>query len=219
MAPVAGHTGFDSARLVRLLATPTTAGLPAARPAVAEQLGNWLGWTGSLALAGALNTPSPADTGPGPAPAAAAAAQAALARLRSEIARLVDDDEVLGLRSPGTDDFPTCRRAYQSLQRSMAARVAALRGELRALLARQGPALARLAAIDAALDEGLAARERHLLSGVPALLQRRLESRAGADAPALAPQLRELLGAELDVRLQAVEGLVQALGPSTNDSP
>jgi hypothetical protein len=134
-------------------------------------------------------------------------------------------------------DFLPYQRCYQAHQRLMQARIAPLRAQVRATLARQSAALAKLAALDAVLDRALALRERSQLATVPALLATRFArlqqahlaaqaitqgcERPGPDPgqppPAdawLVPACREMqsvLAAELDIRLQPVLGLVDAL--------
>ncbi|MFT4267926.1 MAG: DUF3348 family protein, partial [Xenophilus sp.] len=94
------------------------------------------------------------------------------------------------------------------------------RGGLRDALAARSPALARLAAVDAVMERALAAREQALLGALPARLQKhfeRLRREAGPEAPpsawlpAFRRDLQALLLAELDFRLQPLEGLMQAL--------
>lgn len=134
-------------------------------------------------------------------------------------------------------DFLPYQRCYQAHQRLMQARIAPLRAQVRATLARQSAALAKLAALDAVLDRALALRERSQLATVPALLatrfarlqQAHLAAQAitqGCERPGpdlglpsppdawLVPACREMqsvLAAELDIRLQPVLGLVDAL--------
>jgi hypothetical protein len=99
--------------------------------------------------------------------------------------------------------------------------------------------MAKLAAVDVVMEQVLAVQERSLLSGVPALLEKRfrrlrqaaLEAQAepaadqatpdpsagGGTRPAPAWQdvfhkdLQDVLLAELDFRFQPVEGLLEAL--------
>ncbi len=96
--------------------------------------------------------------------------------------------------------------------------IAALRGRLREAAGRASPALARLAAVDAVMEQVLGAREQALLAGVRRQLEQRFERlRPPPDAAPtdwLTPfcqDLQALLLAELDLRLQPLEGLVEAL--------
>ena len=140
-----------------------------------------------------------------------------------------------GVAADNGGDFSAYRRCYQAHQRVMQARTAPLRAQVREALALQSPALRKLAALDGVLDAALGSRERSLLSTVPALLERRFQhlqrAHLGAqartekpDAPEVAPEpppdawlaafgtaLQGVLLAEMDIRLQPVEGLLEAL--------
>ncbi|MFW7343627.1 DUF3348 domain-containing protein [Pollutimonas sp. H1-120] len=126
-------------------------------------------------------------------------------------------------------EFATYRRRYISLQQAMEASVANLRSRLRGMLACQ-PGMAGLAGVDAAMEQALNEREYRLLAGLPALLETRFERlrRAGAEAPAdelaaspaggagawldvFHKDMQSVLLAELDIRLQPVEGMLAAL--------
>lgn len=150
-------------------------------------------------------------------------------------------------------DFPSYRRRYSMLQQKMESSIAALRGRLRAVLAAGNPEMARLAAVDAAMEQAMAEHELRLLAGVPNLLERRFQSlaqeglvkpatprreegadeaesaaadplqtrlRRAASKPELEPgpwldafrdDMRSVLLAELDLRLQPIEGLLSAI--------
>ncbi|WP_332671978.1 DUF3348 domain-containing protein [Aromatoleum sp.] len=130
-------------------------------------------------------------------------------------------------------DFAPYHRYYLAHQREMAARIGPLRTEARTALGRRSANHARLAGLDAVLDKALSARERDLLATVPALLGRRFarlhdahqarfaEAQA-ADDPSrwmqgggwlaiFCADLRAVLLAELELRLQPVAGLLAAL--------
>jgi len=116
----------------------------------------------------------------------------------------------------------------------MAAGITPLRGRVRQALTALSPALGRLAALDAVFDEALRDRERYLLSTVAVLLQQRFDllrqahsatdsqapgAPSAADRISPAPwlveyarELQQVLLAELDVRLQPIEGMVEAMG-------
>jgi hypothetical protein len=93
-----------------------------------------------------------------------------------------------------------------------------LRARLRAALAAV-PAQVRLAALDAVLDNALAARQRTLLGAATTLLQRRFEELRPAHAAdpgrhwlaEFGRDLKTALMAELDTRMQPAEGLLAAL--------
>ncbi|WP_088281081.1 DUF3348 domain-containing protein [Ideonella sp. A 288] len=137
------------------------------------------------------------------------------------------------------NDFAPHRRRYQAHQRAMETKIKPLRAEARAALAGQSPSGGQLAAFDAVLEEALAAREQHLLSTVPRWLEQHFarlraahaSTEGGDERPAgsgtstppaawLAAYRRdmhEVLLAELDVRLQPVEGLLEALLEATGN--
>ncbi|MEO8544175.1 MAG: DUF3348 family protein [Burkholderiaceae bacterium] len=136
--------------------------------------------------------------------------------------------------SSGLDmvELPLYRRRYQAHQRGMEERIGALRARVRGVAAMASPDLHRLAALDAVLDTALLAHQRRVLSRVPELLERRFkawaraarvpqsgpgdgqEGDAGApgDMPDLRQTMRGMLLAELDLRLQPIEGMMQAIG-------
>jgi len=131
-------------------------------------------------------------------------------------------------------------RFYLALQREMEAKVGPLRATVRAALTTASPALKQLAALDTALDGILNDRERRLLSTIPVLLQRRFEQlltahqqtlvsasqaddstqwmQPGAWLANFRDELRGVLLAEWDVRLQPAMGLVEALSNEVNGS-
>lgn len=142
-----------------------------------------------------------------------------------------------GVATDHGSDFLPYRRCYQAHQRLMQVRIAALRAQVREALADQSAALGTLAALDGVLDQALSARERSLLATVPSLLEARfarlhrahLAAQArlpGSDCPAPGPaqpappdawlaracsEIQTVLLAEMDIRLQPVVGLVDAL--------
>lgn len=125
--------------------------------------------------------------------------------------------------------FAPFQQRYQEHQRRMEMCLEALRGHVRHTLASATPALAQLAALDAVLDPLLGGREQKMLATVPAFLERRFDQLrqqhpAEPDAPAAAPSwlasfeptFQATLLAELDVRLQPVLGMIEALSNSVN---
>ncbi|RKE37578.1 uncharacterized protein DUF3348 [Paraburkholderia sp. BL23I1N1] len=134
-------------------------------------------------------------------------------------------------------DYAVFRQRYLSIQQTMETGIGTLRGRLRAMLAARTPAMARLAVVDAVMERALSERERSLLAAVPGLLAghferlRQAEQQTLADADATASpeavtaapatpgawldqfrkDMQSVLLAELDVRLQPVEGLLAAL--------
>ncbi len=230
-APGWPRTPFNSPALLQLLARWAADGDAAARPALAaladaraspaERLGQWLDWTDAITLSAALNQGAPATTATpacaGPRQDPAMAAQA-LARVQARQAQLIRSDPVCLVvpDSDSTADAAPYRRACLARQRAMDAAIAALRAQLRSMLAASSPALARLALLDATLETALAERERHLLGTVVARLEQRFVQLRQAAAPgwlaAFQQDMQRALLAELDLRLQPAQGLVAALG-------
>ena len=129
---------------------------------------------------------------------------------------------------PEAGVFGPWRRGYVARQQAMEASIGPLRGRLRARLAAASSPLARLAAVDAVMERVVGARERALLAAVPQRLERHFERLHEGHREALAgsPQahgapdawlavfrsdMQAVLLAELDIRLQPVEGLLEAL--------
>ena len=129
------------------------------------------------------------------------------------------------------------RRFYEAHQRDMELNIQPLRSRLRAALAQGTPAQKKLAALDATFDKILQAREAQLLGLLPALLagrfqhwcrqhQAQLAASGQPDRPAtwmqpggwlerFCEEMRLLLLAELDLRLQPALGLLEAYGQDT----
>ena len=100
------------------------------------------------------------------------------------------------------------------MQREMSLRIAPLRRGLRAAPASRPPPPARLAALAAAFEQALAERERGLLASAPVLVGRRFDQLRGTFDGWLATfhdDFRETLAAELELRLQPLDGLIAAL--------
>jgi hypothetical protein len=126
-----------------------------------------------------------------------------------------------------TADFSPHRRRYAARQQHMETSIGPLRARLRASLAAGSPAMAQLAAVDGVMEQALAGRERTLLSSVPALLQGHFERLRQADLAAsrepnsglteakwpdaFCKDMQHVLLAELDIRFQPIDGLLDAL--------
>lgn len=202
--------------------------------AFADRLSHWLGWTDAISLSGALNASPPA----GPASARGArgsSEEEECVRLRGVLAKAIaDDDSALAAEKDHAEtaaDFSPYRRRYLARQQTMEMAIGPLRERLRASLAARSPAMAQLAAVDAVMEQALSAQEYRLLSTVPGLLEkhfRRLRQahQAMPDEPEdAAPQvawqdvfrkdMQAVLLAELDIRLEPVGGLLEALRKSS----
>ncbi|NUY00027.1 DUF3348 domain-containing protein [Paraburkholderia youngii] len=246
------RSALSGPALVRLLARLVEADVAESRQSLADRLSQWLGWTDAIALSSALDGKPPAVAGG--ARAFGRAEEEECTRVRRSLVSAIASDSVLaGSRRRGSSslsarmsaprvavvdtqtDYAVFRQRYLALQQSMETAIGTLRGRLRALLATQAPALARLAVVDAVMERALGERERTLLGAVPGLLgghferlkegeARRVAEAEATDASnAAAPlasdawldafgkDMQSVLLAELDVRFQPVEGLLAAL--------
>ena len=249
MTQAVSRTRFNSAGLVRMLAELAVADVADPKQTFAERLGEWLDFKDALALYSALNS---AAAGAPSRAAPAAALRGQLVQGRGELAAAV---AAAGTTQPGgtnlalptplpnaapesAADFAPFHRYYLAHQRAMAAAVSPLRAGARAALARQSAALKQLAALDAVLDQALAAREASLLATVPVLLGKRFAQlfeahqrgfeAAQPDDPArwmqpggwlarFCAEMQRVLLAELDLRLMPVAGLVAALDKESTE--
>lgn len=186
-------------RLAALLGEPAADAPAPSGEDVAQRLGQWLGAFDAVGLRTALRAiGTPAATGP------CRADPADLQELERDLRQL---REVMA-RSAGTqDDAPLDRRRHLELQRSMESRLEALRVRARHALAKASPRLAQLAALDAAMEQAFGAREQKLLATLPALAERRLA--ASGSEPG--DRHRQVLLAELELRLAPLTGLIEAL--------
>jgi hypothetical protein len=244
------RTASSGPALIRLLARMTGTDVFESRHALPDRLSQWLGWTDAIALAGVLN--SPAATVPSAARSADAAWEDDYARVRASLEKAMGGDTssksprqrgrpapiMQGLAQAVAEPaFSTYRQRYGAFQQTLETSIAALRGRVRTALAARGPEMARLAGLDAAMEQALGEREMLLLAGVPTLLEayfERLKQAATPEgeppAPAVASagesstpaaadawldvfhkNLQSVMLAELDIRLQPVEGLLKAL--------
>ena len=228
-APVLGPA------FIRLLARFNDEGASPAAPAVPERLAQWFDWNRAITLSKALDNPPPE---PEPGADYAPAQDAEYAKVRTKLVEAIQAEiDLSPPRNPAPADaelppgFAPYRQHYLNQQRAMQTASGRLRGRLRDMLARQSPAKARLAEVDAVMEATLSPREHSLLSHVPVLLglhyQRLLAAAAHdpADADAsdatAAPtgpwlvtfrqDLRIALLAELDVRFHPIDGLLAAL--------
>ena len=150
------------------------------------------------------------------------------------------------LPEPNLDKFDSAASAflpygkfYIAMQRELAQRSQGLREAMRDNLRAHSDRLARLVALDKALDESLAAHYREMFGAIPKLLALRLEDiiddlRPSADAPASLHQRWERPGgghdrfcydmravslAALELRLEPHVGLLEALDEEVGDTP
>jgi hypothetical protein len=223
MVQGSGGTRFTGAALVRLLAQLGTVQGKAAKPAFAERLSHWLGWTDAIELSASLAT-TPGKT-PGVRAGAAQAEHDEATRVHALLAQSIGTDRDLAPPKPRAGqppvepEFAHFRRRYLAKQQALELAIGALRGRLRSAVAAASPPLARLAAVDAVMEQVVGAQEHRLLAGVPGLLERHFEQLRLAASPAwldtFCQDLRGVLLAELDLRMQPVEGLLAALHSSS----
>jgi len=212
---------FGSSSLVRQLAAWAPADAEAPGMDVAERLSLWLNAFDAIGLQRAQQAirqirtaaPAAADALPVSAEGLAADLQRVRATLHGAIAQ---DPRALAISPEG---FKPWQQRHLELQRQMEQMIQPLREHVRQALSRVSPQLRQVAALDAVLAQVLAAREQVLLPTVPALLERRFAQCRGAAPDAAAPdwledfanEWRQALRAELDLRLQPVQGLIEAL--------
>ena len=232
-----------------------------AKQTFAARLGLWLDWTDAIALSAVLNHGAALTSADANADAQAdaqhlqGAAVEACSRVRKDLVKLATADvafaaDPAGNRGwhalpasktaavpEGAVDFSPYRRDYLAHQRAMESSIGPLRLNVRAALSSQSADLARLAALDAVLDEALRPRERQVLASVPARLEwhfehlqqtQAAETAATVAADGQEPPIRSatwlaryhhdmqgVLLAELDLRLQPIEGMMEALRHET----
>lgn len=242
--PQAQDRGPD---LVALLSRPGGAAAPSTPRPLSGRLSEWIDWRHAVALAAALEPRrEPAALSTSPAigePGSDGDPRAAFEALRATLLRSIESEPLLQPGAPTVaPDTSRLRQRYIALQQIMDAEVRHLRGRLRGRLGRRSSVDARLAAVDAVMEQALAARERSLLTPVPDVLIGRYEQAVAAageapagtpaaqSAPAASPpvegphfqQLQRDLGhalrAELDLRMQPLHGLLAALGTPRPES-
>lgn len=233
------RTSFSGPALVRLLSRITQVEVAEPAQSPAARLDQWLGWTESILLSKVLNAPAPTAATKTPASAAASAdgvdkvevARAEYAQLRDTLEQAIFAAAAPPQPLPAAQrrqlragaalepelDVQAYRRRYTMLQQKMQDSIAALRGRLRSVLVAASPDMARLAAVDAAMEQALGDRETSVLAGLPGLLEEhfeRLPQKGRTDA--FLRELSQIMKEELELRLQPVQGLVSAISTSQN---
>ncbi|ALX16157.1 hypothetical protein P350_20705 [Burkholderia cepacia JBK9] len=177
--------------LVRLLARLADADVAESRQTLSDRLSQWLGWTDAITLSSAL-TASPPGVAAG---VRGYDAERDCTRVRHDLAQAITaTNRPRARRRPGdlpppaadTADFADFRQRYLTLQQDMETAIGQLRGRLRVALAARSSGMARLATLDTIMERVLGARERSLLSAVPALLGTRFGRLRDAERQALA---------------------------------
>ena len=243
------RTNFSSSRLVRLLGYAAVLDVDTSRQDVAERLGQWVGAFESVTLHAAHQSiTAVAEDAPSATLATThAALDAHLQQVRGVLAHGITAKpapEDLGKRArhplnqpePVLEtgaDFAPYRKRYLDQQRNMDLMVPPLRDHVRQTLSQASPALRQLAALDAVWEQMLAGRAQKGLSAVPGFLEKRfknLRTTHQHDDPTLwrqpggwldlfGKELQDILLAELNVRLEPVVGLVEALSHKVTTHP
>lgn len=226
------RTSVRGPTFIRLLARLTDADFLPSSQSLSDRLGQWLDWTHAVALSTALDG-RPSAVG-SDVPAFGSAEEGECARVRASLAGAIAGDRAFAEEAGAGEavDYAVFRQRYLAMQRAMQAATGNLRGRLQEMLARKTAEMARLAAVDAAMERVLSPREQTLLARVPALLGEHFEclrqagqkaladAQATKDTPATTPgawldvfrkDMQSVLLAELDVRFHPVEGLLAAL--------
>ena len=241
-------TAFAHSALVRLLSAANPEAPTRSRQDFAERLGGWLNAFDAVDLhtalasirASAIETPLATDAG------SAHALTAQCLRVKTALIASITAQGAPSANEP-TDSaadqraaFAPYRQRYAAHQREMANAIERLRDQARAALTSGAAPLRQLARLDAALAAMIGPREQRLLAAIPGLLERHFRqlrptppsgpdkgARPESSAPTRTPNWREAfdetfqaaLLAELDVRLQPVMGLINALSNEGSTRP
>lgn len=216
--------------------------IAARREPASVRLAGWLDWTDAIELAAVLDgrgadsaamnaiaTPAqPPKGSPAPISPHALLEQGRarlLAGVQATVRDAVDDwkadqarrDAARDAGGPtGSADLSILRRAVAQAQRQLEAGVSRHRATLRAQLAAGTAAQRELASLDAVLEQALLERQRHLLAGAAARVARLGEN---GEVAGVERGLMAALAAELELRLQPLQGLAQALQPIESTHP
>lgn len=205
------RSSFSQSSLVQLLGAWAPVEAPASGMDVAERLSLWVSAFEAIRLQAAQQAIAGIRSAAADRQPAGDLAED-LRRVRSVlakgIAQAVDTD---------IDGYAPYRRRHQELQRQMELMIGPLRDHVRQALSRTSQELRQLAALDAVMDQLLAPRAQALLPATVALVERRftqLQQDAADDGwrKDFEHDWRQALLAELDLRLEPVTGLVEALG-------
>ncbi|AEG93805.1 DUF3348 family protein [Ramlibacter tataouinensis] len=221
-------TPIGPSNLVRLLAAWAPVDANASAMDVAERMGLAIGPLDAIRLQAAQQSLRVSGAAPAGAPPKARAYQQAQAlagevqKVRGVLARAVAQDPLALAHYAAADaeaaGYAPWQQRHLELQRQMGQMVGALRDHARQTVARTAPRLQPLATLDAAFEQLHAPREQALLPTTAALLERRFNALRSADPAWLASfahDWRQALLAELDLRLEPVMGLLEALRHET----
>lgn len=215
------HRSFGHSKLVRLLDAWTPVPSAAGGADIAEQASAWFGPLEAIRLQ-ALNQSASADSRPARTTASGRAAQALaedLQRVRGLLAKAIAQDPLaLADVRAGDEDagYAPWQQRHLDLQRQMAQMIDALRDHARQAVAQASPRLQPLAVLDEGLEQLFASRQQVLLPALPTLLERRYRQlKAAGQLADFGGNWRHALLAELDLRLEPVAGLLDALHNET----
>lgn len=225
------HSHLSRLTLVRLLQPWVPAACEAARQDVPERLGEWLSAFDSVKLDGALQaiasygaqqaarqrtSPRQAAVSTVDAIALATLCRRVNTEMAGQIAQALDALEATASTEPGLQAYGPVHQRYLALQKQMESRVSACRAQVRQVLSKGSSRLRQLAALDGVMGEMLAEREHKLLAAVPVYLERRFAQVQQPDADhqagrhAFVHDMRQVLMAEWQARMQPVLGLIEA---------
>ncbi|AOF84082.1 hypothetical protein BSY239_728 [Hydrogenophaga sp. RAC07] len=221
------RSNFNRSALVRQLAGWQAAPVDVPRQDLAERLGQWFNVADAIALSSLHQAmPAVARVRRPAVPASARSVQAELQRVRATLSQAITSPP-LEPGDEGNEDTdagfaPHLQRCLEQ-QRRMDMSIEALRGHVRKNLSLTSARLAQLAALDAVLEPMLGGREQRLLATVPNFLKTRFaelrQSHPGGWQPLFEHELQQTLLAELDLRLQPVAGMVEALSQEVKQHP
>lgn len=214
------HSTFAGSRLVRLLGEAPPPAAPADGMDFAERLSLWLGAFDAMGLQAALQSAGTARDAAATGPLKAKALAEDLRRVRGALASAIASAIAQDPPAGEPQAYAPFHERHLQLQRRMEQVIGPLRDHVRQEVSRHSPRLRQLAALDAVFEHALARREQALLPTVAARMKRRFEQwRAAApdtNDPAawqreFADEWRQVLLAEVDLRLEPVAGLIEAL--------
>jgi hypothetical protein len=211
------RSNFSSSRLVRTLAD-WTPDVEASGMDFAERLSLWLNAFDAIGLQAAhqsiraIRTAAPAE----PADARSRRSRSVeedFREVRSTLANAIARDPMATAAAQA--GYSVYRQRHLELQRQMEQMIGPLRDHVRQTLSRVSPRLRQLAALDAVLGQVVASREQTVLPTAAALIERRFEQlrqdQADGWLDVFVADWRQALLAELDLRLEPVAGLIEAL--------
>jgi hypothetical protein len=191
---------------------------------VAERLGLWVNAFDAIGLQAAQQSISAfTSVAPGrPAETVQASAKTLteeLVRVRTALAKLIA--KAPDSLTADSTSYAPYHQLQLKVQREMEQAIAPLRDRVRQTLSRLSPRLRQLAALDAVLEQVIAPREQALLPTVSTLIARRFEQLRHTDdwIETFASDWRQALLSELDLRLEPVTGLVDALRNEPMNQP